>query len=352
MAKTPMPWQAIEVFSSTSKWNFEMTDAILSPQEAKWAAEAQAVGLTWLKKTKNGYSLFQFDSCGHEQEIQSSGVRANKFRCWKCQEAKWAAEVEDVGLIRLKRTGQCRSLFRFVACGHEQEIGDTNRRSNQFSCKKCVEDKWVANAHSAGLTFIKTTSVGYGLYSFNACGHEQKISRGQVFNGTFRCKVCYETSLKTKAKAKGLTWLKQTKKAYGIFRFNECGHEQEIRSDQVFSGCFTCHLCKKSWIAKESNLYVHVIELSNLTFIKVGIAGDVKFRATQYGLPKNAQVVTVLVIPFETGRLALNFETKVLRAFKHAKHPDVKNIFKNSGKSECFRPEFLSAILEYCKSLH
>jgi hypothetical protein len=298
MAKTPMPWQAIEVFSSTSKWNFEMTDAILSPQEAKWTAEAHAVGLTWLKRTGGAYSLFRFDSCGHEQKIN-----------------------------------------------------DTNRRRNQFVCKKCVEAKWITNAHDVGLTFIKSTSKGYGLYSFNTCGHEQKISKAQVSNNTFKCKVCYQNKLKNKADAKGATWLKQTKKAYGIFRFNECGHEQEIRSDQVFSGCFTCHLCKQSWLDKESNLYVHVVESSNLTLIKVGIAGDVTFRSTQYGLPKNTQVVTVLAIPFKTGKLALNFETKVLRAFKHAKHPDAKNIFKNSGKSECFRPEFLSAILEYCKSL-
>jgi hypothetical protein len=298
MAKTPMPWQAIEVFSSTSKWNFEMTDAILSPQEAKWAAEAKAVGLTWLKKARPLYGLFRFNGCKHEQELRFDHVRSNEVRCSICADNARKLEAATVGLTWLRKARYCFGLFRFNSCGHEQEIRYDNLKIKNFNCRSCFENK-------------------------------RKVEAGRV----------------------GLLWLEQKPGSRSLYRFHECGHEQEMQHGSVMLNCFVCRTCKGSWANKTSNLYVNVIEVQGEQIVKVGISRVVTRRVGEYGLPPNAQVVTLLAIPFETGLIAKQAERKVMQAFKHAKHPAAKHFFTKSGRTECFHPEFLSAILEYCKTL-
>ncbi len=381
-----------------------MTDAILSPQEAKWAAEAQAVGLTWLKRTGGHYSLFRFDSCGHEQEIQVGHVRRNilvcrtcisnkrvndacakgltlleasrksywryrfnncgheqeiqpdkvrrgAFKCHKCVEQKLKNEAELVGLKWLKQTRENYGLFQFNSCGHEKEIANCCVRDNNFRCHICLDTKRADEAAAVGLTWLKQTRWAYGLFRFNECNHEQEFRNDHVQKNNFRCRKCLEEKWESEAHMVGLTWIKSTSKDYGLFRFNCCGHEQEITNDNARKNTFACQTCGETWATRNSNLYIHVIEVQGEQIIKVGISRVIARRATQYGLPDDAQIVTPLIVPFETGKLASDAETKVLRAFKHAKHPAAEHFFTKSGQSECFRPEFLSAILEYCKSL-
>ena len=66
----------------------------------KHIEEAEAVGLTLTGVGKNkNYRNYQFNKCGHEQEIQVADVRINNFRCTKCQYDKYYSEAKAVGLI-------------------------------------------------------------------------------------------------------------------------------------------------------------------------------------------------------------------------------------------------------------
>jgi hypothetical protein len=283
--------------------------------------------------------------------LRNEHVRNNNFVCHTCRDSKFQSDAKENGLTWLKQTGKAQGLFRFNACGHEKEIQNNHVRQGNFRCRACVLVKQEDTAQEADLTLLKKLRPHYNLYRFNKCGHEQEIKTQAVTEKRFICRTCRDNKLQSDAKENGLTWLKQTRYLYGLFRFNTCGHEQEIQNSHARRGAFVCQTCDESWATRESNLYVTMIELQGERVIKVGIARDVGRRATEYGTPADAQIVTLLAVPFETGMLAKKAESKVMRAFKHAKHLDAKHLLTKSGKTECFRPEFLTAILEYCRGL-
>ena len=318
-------------------------------QELKWIAEAEVVGLEWLKQTRSRYGLFRFTACGHEQEIQNGNIRNNQFKCQSCLEHKLKAEADAVGLTWLKQTRSRYGLFRFTACDHDQEIENSNVRKNLFKCQTCYAHKLKSEAEAVGLTWLKQTREKYGLFRFNDCNHEQEIRNGDVRNNNFKCRTCYEDKLKSEAEAVGLMWLKQTRERYGLFRFKNCGHEQEIRNSDVRDNVFACQVCQGSWATRPSNFYVHLITLQGESFVKAGIAKDIEQRVKGYGLPPEAVVKTVLVMPMPTGKDASDLETKVLRKFKRHQLKNIGHIMTKSGETECFCPSVLSDILTYTR---
>jgi hypothetical protein len=324
----------------------------LTPQEQKWSDEAAAVGLIWLKQTRYAFGLFRFVDCGHNQEITNDNVRKKSFRCKCCFNEKFKAEAELVNLTWLKQARPQYGLFLFKDCGHKQEIQNDAIRKNNFKCRFCYEKKLKEEAEAAGLTWIKQTRIGYGLFRFKDCGHEQEIQNTHVRLQTcFKCQLCFMEKLTTEAALVGLNWLKQTRQNYGLFRFNECGHQQEIANANVRRNRFKCQTCEDTWATKPSNVYVHSIELQAEAIIKVGIAKDVQSRIKYYGLPSEAIAQTLLVIPTKTGKEASDIEKIVLKKFKPYRVKNIGHIMTKSGATECFDVSKLSEILDFTKSL-
>ena len=70
----------------------------------------------------------------------------------------------------------------------------------------------------------------YRTYRFNKCGHEQEIRTGNIRNNQIRCHQCLQNRLNSEAKAVGLTLIGAGRnKHYRTYCFDECGHEQEIQ---------------------------------------------------------------------------------------------------------------------------
>jgi hypothetical protein len=318
--------------------------------QIKWKQEASDANLVWIEKTRNNYSLYMHTICGHQQEIANSNVRKKQFKCDNCFFDKRQSFLNKVDLVFVKNTKPNYALFLHKKCGHQSELQLANIKNNLFGCKQCRTEKFEHEAELQGLTFVKHLVENDCLYLHNACGNYEKIKNSSVRKGIWRCSRCFENKLKHEADKVNLTYIKKTKNNYALYSHKDCNTEQEINIDGVRRNMFCCTFCEESWATKKSNLYIHLIDYKDEKFVKIGIARDVGKRAKQYGLPDGANFITVLVIPFPSGRLAKELETKILRKFKKYKNERAELVMKKSGKTECFIVEKMNEIVEFASA--
>jgi hypothetical protein len=213
------------------------------------------------------------------------------------------------------------------------------------------ETKWSAEASLSGLKWIRKTKNNYCLYRFDDCQHEQEITLSSAKLKSFRCKTCQQEKLQSEAKSKGLIYLGKTKNNYGKYKFLSCSHEQEIATANIRQNKFVCQSCCESRFTKPSNLYVHLVTLQGEQVLKVGVAKNIQNRIKVYGLPKDAELTTVLVKSFPTGKDAEIAESLICQAFKNARYKNSKHIFTNSGSTECFAPSKLNEIVNFINTM-
>jgi hypothetical protein len=271
------------------------------------------------------------------------------------QEQKFTFEAVTKGLKWLMQTRKHHGLYRFKDCLHEQEINNQQvrrkRLKNTFRCKICFQKKLSDESDMVNLTWLKQTKEHYGLFRFKDCKHEQEISNSNVRTKRFSCQTCRKQKRKNEANQVNLNWLRQTRENYGLYRFNDCGHEQEIDNGAVKANRFACQTCEDTWFTKPSNVYVHSITLQGESIIKVGISQNVQHRIKGYGLPPEAVVQTVLVIPTKTGKEASDIETIVLAKFKPYRAKNIGHIMTKQGQTECFDASKLGEILDFTKAI-
>ncbi|MGF1788743.1 GIY-YIG nuclease family protein [Photobacterium swingsii] len=112
----------------------------------KLEQEAKQAGLQIIGKGKNHiYRLYKLP-CGHEQELQLGHVRINNFKCHTCQRLKIEQEAKAVGLEIIGKGKNSSYRTYKLPCGHEQEIGVTAIRTNNFCCRECNESAWVRDS--------------------------------------------------------------------------------------------------------------------------------------------------------------------------------------------------------------
>jgi hypothetical protein len=267
------------------------------------------------------------------------------------QETKWSEEADSAGLTWIKKSRNNYNICKFNSCGHIKELHTSSIRTKNILCKECVEIKRHAYASSVGLTFVKRVKDFYGLYKFNLCGHEQEIDFTSVSRNTFKCKACFAYNKHLVANNYGLDFITNTKEYYGLYKFHACGHEQEIQHSAVKINNFTCQQCNGSWSTKRCSLYINTISLQGECFIKVGISKDVKRRIHQYGLPKDASVEIAFEFQFNTGMQASEIETSIIRKFSEFKINDVKHIMTKQGSTECFSVGCLDQMKKFAKAM-
>ena len=168
------------------------------------------------------------------------------------------AEAADLTLLGVGRNRWCRT-YSFDKCVHEQEIYITTVRKKEVICHRCLQDKHNEEAKAAGLTLL---GVGghrhYRTYRFDLCGHEQEIDLKSVRLKTFICHQCLQNKLNSEAKAAGLTLRGAGRDSqYRTYRFDQCGHEQEFTTGNVRAlraRCENCQLDKHNEEAKAVGL--------------------------------------------------------------------------------------------------
>ena len=162
----------------------EATDPSLALVEnehtAKHRAEALAQGLTLLSKSVRGkdYRRYEFNACGHVEDIPPSGVRKGEFKCGECLAQRWIDEAADQGLTLLGKSarGSDYRLYKCLACQHEAEIQVSDVRRGSFKCSRCSQFKISEEAMYNGLCLLGKSARGSAYRSYRLpCGHECSI---------------------------------------------------------------------------------------------------------------------------------------------------------------------------------
>lgn len=238
--------------SNVRKKNFRCNNCL----EMKLNKEASMAGLELLGAGKDAnYRIYKFDKCGHKQEIAITHVRNGNPRCKKCFEQKL---IEEANLAGLKLIGAGKNvsyrLYKCKECEYVQEFQTTLVRKKVFKCEGCFEKKLNKEANLAGLELIEEgKNKYYRLYKFISCGHQQEIQTTQVRNGNVTCKICFDENLKNEANSNGLDLIKECENSdYRLYRFKKCKHEQEITIFRVRKGSFKCKICQENKFDEEA----------------------------------------------------------------------------------------------------
>lgn len=72
------------------------------------------------------------------------------------------------------------------------------------------------------------------MYRFDDCGHEEEINKQAVRNNEFKCQTCYQKQLEAEANKRHLTVIgKGSSGNYYLYENISCGHRYELISSQV-----------------------------------------------------------------------------------------------------------------------
>lgn len=171
----------------------------LTCAENQYKEEAKLKNMTIIGKVKEGDGIgrkYKFNDCGHVKEFPISYVRVDrKITCDICYQKQVIKESKDANLVICGEAKHGHKLYRFNDCGHEQVISISRVRNKRIKCWKCQEIKLKNEAKKVNLQIVsKTDNPNYRKYKFLKCGHLQDITASSVRRNSFICNTCEETS--------------------------------------------------------------------------------------------------------------------------------------------------------------
>lgn len=216
--------------------------------------QAVGKGLTLIGFSSSGKStrrLYRFVSCGHEQDISISNVHSDCFECKTCKDILYKQEAADHGLtligdaVEVRGSGTRR--YRFDSCGHERDIKLDHVRVGNFRCQVCYEARLHSEAKDAGLEIVSASGLGtrYRVYNFISCGHKQDVRLDQVANGQIKCNTCFNARLTSEAASAGFTLLNvyASKPHCSLYECNVCGQSAEFARSNMRVSSIRCSKC-------------------------------------------------------------------------------------------------------------
>ena len=226
-------------------------------------------------------------------------------------------------------------------------------RANNFRCNQCLLDRLNDEAKAVGLTLLGAgRTVIYRTYRFDKCGHEQEIQIHKVRENILRCNQCQEDKINEETKAVGLTLLGAGRTSnFRTYRFDQCGHEQEIQKSAVRINNFICNTCEETARDLPSKVYLLKITvdtvIQSFTWLKLGYSKTVSTRIKQYGLPSDAVIEKLKAMDFETGRQAHRFESSLHKKYLRKQLPNKKiQEYMSYGFNECYPLEMLDTLMK------
>tara|TARA_B100002003_G_C13923073_1_gene448744 strand:- start:208 stop:489 length:282 start_codon:yes stop_codon:yes gene_type:complete len=90
-----------------------------------------------------------------------------------------------------------------------------------------------------------------------------------------------------------------------------------------------------------------------MKWVKLGYAKTVEERAKTYGLPTNAKIMQVNLLPFDTGRAAHEAESSIHKKYKSKRLSSrrMKKYHTVSGYEECYPIELMGKLSKEMKKL-
>jgi hypothetical protein len=206
-------------------------------------------------------------------------------------------------------------------CGEQTASKVFNLMTAEPRCGACAERRIRDLAQAAGLEFLGRDPEDHMYGWFRApCGHDLRrqfelIERAAAGICGVRCETCHAAREAEEAEAQGWTLIGPDPSgdpSYRIYR-HACGQEQRIARPNMQTGRLDCGGCGESWASKPSTIYLARIDLptSGLRVLKLGYSSNPKHRFRyQLGLPREAQVELLRLLPMPTGHAACAAERR------------------------------------------
>lgn len=306
----------------------------------KLAAEAEAQGCRLIGAGDNNRSRMYQLECGHKQSIETRNMRLGQFHCQTCLNSRLSAEAEAQG-CKLIGSGKTKDYRTYrLPCGHKQEVQPVSIRRNIFRCKTCLTRKFEKEAEAQGCVLLGEGRNNHNRIYLLPCGHKQEVETGNMRRGEghFQCRACLNDKLNAEAKAKGCVLLGAGRNAnYRTYRL-PCGHKREITLSSMRVGNFLCQTCEDTFYTLPSQAYLLHIKVGADEWLKLGYAKDIDFRISQYKLPLGADITTLAILPFDTGKEAIEFEKSLHTKYrrKRLRIKDMLEFHTGSGATECY----------------
>jgi len=245
----------------------------------------------------------------------------------------WIAEAAAKGYDIVARVvDRLHLALRCHKCGGLNKVKRFTLMSAQPLCSHCMMREWTADAQAAGLEFLRRddTDRHYGIFRAD-CGHEVTRQFGFVKRAAggkvkIRCETCQTAFEVEEASARDWTLLgpdPDGDPSYRNYRHDACGHVQRMARGNVKSGRHACGKCSLYWSAAPSKIYVMCFTLaSGRELVKLGYSNDPESRL-HYQLKRDPEmpcsILRMVAVP--TGQDAVRLE-KRLHATLRRSHPE------------------------------
>lgn len=244
-------------------------------------------------------------------------------------------------------------------CGAQTASKVFNLMTAEPRCGDCAERRIRDLAKAAGVTFLRRDPDDHKYGFFRAdCGHALRrqfelIERAAAGICGLRCETCHAAREAEEAEAQGWALIgpdPSGDRSYRIYR-HSCGQEQRIARANMQTGRLDCGGCGESWTSKPSCIYLAQIDLpdSGLRVLKLGYSSNPKHRFRyQLGLPREAQVELLRLLPMPTGHAACAAErranTRLAKRYPEAVIPPAAYGAEINVVSEIYCSSLLSTL--------
>lgn len=339
----------VGLFTNKTKGLFSIDKPINQSQ----AAEAIEKDLTLLSRSTNpNYNLYKFNACGHSQFMQPTHVRRKYFTCKTCALQREIQIATHNGFTYLFATsGVYRRVIKSCGCTADMPFGNIIDHQNSV-CHSCFSRDLQKQAAKLKIDLLERISNSRFNIRFQSCGHSRTAHHSQFFIENLECQECKEDNYKKEAEIEGLKYngLSSPDNVRDYYQKRNytlpCGHIRDLRMSHVRESRWQCDICKDSHFLKPSFVYLLSLNTPDGVFLKLGYAKNVSSRILGYSL-KDTTVSILKVVPFDTGRKAIEFENSLHRkysAFSISK--DIMGKFMQNGKTECYPLHLFDTMLE------
>lgn len=316
----------------------------------RYTTDLSIIGKTAVESSDN---MWVAVDCGKHARLSS----VYKDSVPNCQLCKHDSEIpiilEKVEEI-LDRIDSKVYIVR-LKCGHEKTMASYDiKNKDVIKCQICREEKLRTEFKKAGLILLgKSINGGTNRHcQFIECGHTRDLQIALVLNrpGKQVCKICNEERFKEEALASGLQLIGASdnqNQNYRKYKTNCCGEIRDLQISHVRHTDWACSKCEDGYYKNPSNLYMLEIQVEDLKFIKLGYSRYTNYRFKSYGLPSEAIIDLVFIVPTITRGIASNIEQSLHKKYKSSRlNPsEMKKYFTASGFTECYPISLKSKLL-------
>jgi hypothetical protein len=307
-------------------------------------------------KARN-YCRIKFLDCNHIDNVRVDGVKKGNAECGICKDKsikkKLKTEAKEAGLLLVGESkDHRRRKYKWVSCGHEEELKTGHVRDKSVRCSTCLERLFSKQATMAGLILLGKTEDDRPArrYKYLSCGHVQEIllsSVRQAINKNIligNCTSCMELRHASDARNCGLKLLgsaidrHKRPALYRSYKKISCGHIADYQVSNVRGGAANCEICEESSLGKPSEIYLLRLSNSEASWLKLGFSNNISKRVKEYGLPKGTKIEIVLTRRFRLGQKAREAEQGLHLSFRKKRLPPqkMKKFHSRGGFAECY----------------